>query len=463
MRRFVWSDDVLDGCRLSRRRRALSATPSSPSRWSWRWGSASAGWASDAAASGARVAVDLALAWSFVCAAIVGARAVAAGGGHEDAPRRLGVRAPGSRPRVGALRHALDAWPPAGEAVWVALLVHVVLTFATGRAWSRRACGRRRRGGYVVALGGPAGRVSLVDPDRRDVFSPRGERAVRGHAVGRVAGNRGGRGAPGSRWARRAAPSCAGAFDATVRRRLLLVAAVTCRSATGARPGSASGRPRAATRLLGLGRRSHVRAALLLPSGVARRCGLDEVAPLGRVGARRRASDRRESASLRDRLARALGDPTLELAYRLDDGRYVDSSGDADRAPGHCRIEPITPLTARGDGDRCARARSGAAGRARARRSRFARRPELVLENERLAAEVRVPARQRYGHRGAGSSLRPMPSGGASSVISTTVRSSVSSRCPSRSGSQRPRGEAGDVGRALTGTGRDRGGDRRAP
>ena len=31
--------------------------------------------------------------------------------------------------------------------------------------------------------------------------------------------------------------------------------------------------------------------------------------------------------TLRDRLARALGDPTLALAYRLDDGRYVDVSG----------------------------------------------------------------------------------------------------------------------------------------
>ncbi len=30
---------------------------------------------------------------------------------------------------------------------------------------------------------------------------------------------------------------------------------------------------------------------------------------------------------MRARLARALGDPTLELAYRLAHGRYVDATG----------------------------------------------------------------------------------------------------------------------------------------
>ena len=30
---------------------------------------------------------------------------------------------------------------------------------------------------------------------------------------------------------------------------------------------------------------------------------------------------------MRERLARALGDPTLEVAYRLGDGRYVDAAG----------------------------------------------------------------------------------------------------------------------------------------
>ena len=30
---------------------------------------------------------------------------------------------------------------------------------------------------------------------------------------------------------------------------------------------------------------------------------------------------------MRERLARALDDPTLEVAYRLGDGRYVDAAG----------------------------------------------------------------------------------------------------------------------------------------
>src|SRR5439155_1155800 len=33
------------------------------------------------------------------------------------------------------------------------------------------------------------------------------------------------------------------------------------------------------------------------------------------------------AASMRERLARALGDPTLDVAYRLGDGRYVDATG----------------------------------------------------------------------------------------------------------------------------------------
>src|SRR5207248_4636544 len=33
------------------------------------------------------------------------------------------------------------------------------------------------------------------------------------------------------------------------------------------------------------------------------------------------------TTSLRERLARALGDPTLDVAYRLGDGRYVDATG----------------------------------------------------------------------------------------------------------------------------------------
>src|SRR5207244_11457252 len=35
----------------------------------------------------------------------------------------------------------------------------------------------------------------------------------------------------------------------------------------------------------------------------------------------------KKSGTLRDALARALGDPTLEVAYRLPSGLYVDASG----------------------------------------------------------------------------------------------------------------------------------------
>jgi len=33
------------------------------------------------------------------------------------------------------------------------------------------------------------------------------------------------------------------------------------------------------------------------------------------------------ATTMRERLASALGDPTLDIAYRLDDGRYVDAAG----------------------------------------------------------------------------------------------------------------------------------------
>jgi signal transduction histidine kinase len=104
------------------------------------------------------------------------------------------------------------------------------------------------------------------------------------------------------------------------------------------------------------------------------------------------------AATMRERLARALGDPTLEVAYRLGDGRYVDAAGrpvelpqGADRA--------VTGVTAGGEEiavlvhdpallDEPALVESVRATAA------------LVLENERLAAVVRSQLAEVRASRG---------------------------------------------------------------
>src|SRR5437660_697778 len=56
------------------------------------------------------------------------------------------------------------------------------------------------------------------------------------------------------------------------------------------------------------------------------------------------------TTSLRERLARALGDPTLDVAYRLGDGRYVDATGHPIELPqGVDRA--VTTVTAGGEED----------------------------------------------------------------------------------------------------------------
>jgi signal transduction histidine kinase len=94
------------------------------------------------------------------------------------------------------------------------------------------------------------------------------------------------------------------------------------------------------------------------------------------------------ATSLRERLARAVGDPTLEIAYRLDDGRYVDAGGrplelpqSADRA--------ITLVTAQGE-EVAALVHDPALLDEPALVESVRATAGLVLENERLAAQVRA-------------------------------------------------------------------------
>jgi len=94
-----------------------------------------------------------------------------------------------------------------------------------------------------------------------------------------------------------------------------------------------------------------------------------------------------DAADLRTRLARALDDPTLELVYRLDDGRYVDAAGHATELPVQ-GDRAVTALTSGGTEvaalvhDPALLDEPGLVESVRATAG-------LVLENERLAAQVR--------------------------------------------------------------------------
>jgi signal transduction histidine kinase len=96
--------------------------------------------------------------------------------------------------------------------------------------------------------------------------------------------------------------------------------------------------------------------------------------------------------TLRDRLARALGDSTLTLAYRLDDGRCVNESGELALVPDRPG-RGVTLLTANDEvlaavvHDPVLLDRPPLVDSVRATAG-------LVLENERLAAEVRAQLAQ---------------------------------------------------------------------
>ena len=331
----------------------------------------------DAEASGARIGVDLAVAWSFVCAAVLTlersrwrrSRSLFVGSGFALLAADLEWSRSDAFWTLGLLL----------EGVWVAVLAHFLLTFPAGRAWSRPAA-TVVAGGYAVALGGQLARV-LVEPDGRDVLGIRASARL-ADAVGRAEGI--------------AAAVVFVAVAGLVVQRLRFMPPSTRRfqASVLAGAGLAAGAGALVALLVAVrgdppsNLETIARAsALLVPSGLA----------LGLALTRLRRSDASElvvelrtegAASLRDRLARALGDPSLELAYRLDDGRYVDSSGAPTRLPATPE-RAVTPLTARGtevavlvhDPSLLDEAALVESVRATA---------GLVLENERLAAEVRA-------------------------------------------------------------------------
>ena len=331
---------------------------------------------------GGRVAVDLALSWGLVAASLVALK-----------------RARWRRPRlllalagIGVLAADLQWFNAAGpwtvglalQFVWLAVIVHLVLTFPAGQPWSRVAQATILAGYLAAAVGGVAAVLVATDSgDALSILASHGASDTIGRvraglglavllsvvvlAVWRQASLRG-----ASRRAQ--APLLVGAALA------LPLAAVMFaqQTLTGQDPSTVFAT--VARALIGLIPLGFV--AAIAWSGLRRTQASDLVVEL-------RSSD---GATLRDRLADALGDSTLKLAYRLDGGRYVDGAGEPVLIPeGPDRA--VTLLTA-SDAIVAALVHDPALLDEPALVEQVCATAGLVLENERLAAEVRAQLAQ---------------------------------------------------------------------
>jgi len=337
--------------------------------------------------SGTRIAADLALAWALITASLV----------VLERPRWRRARwmlAAAAFALLGAdlewsSAHTLWTLGFLLEGFWAAVMVQLVLTFPEGRARSR--IGQVAIvGAYAVTFGGQLV-GAFVSPDARDILSV-APHASFAHAVDR-------------------AQEISGVGLAALvlflilqrlrvlrgpRRRaqgpLLVAAAIDIATglvwlgwviATDAAASTAETIERAVTVSLPLG----------VVAGIAwsrlRRPEASELVVELRT---------EEAASMRERLALALGDPTLDVAYRLGDGRYVDATGRPIALPqGPDRA--VTAVTAGGEEiaalvhDPALLDEPGLVESVRATAG-------LVLDNERLAAEVRSQLAEVRASRG---------------------------------------------------------------
>jgi signal transduction histidine kinase len=335
---------------------------------------------------GTRIAADLALSWALAAASLV----------VLERPRWRRARwllVAAAFAVLGAdlawtSSHALWTLGFVLERLWAALLVQLVLTFPEGRSWSPVA-----RvvivGAYAVTLGGQLV-AALVAPDARDALSVASHPAV-AHTVDRVQQISGvGLGLAVFSLVLQRARVLRGPAGRT-QAPLLLTAAIT-----------------ALTGLVWLSSVIASSARVTTLETIVRAVAV--TIPLGIVGgivwSRLRRSEvtelvvdlRTEAASMRERLARALGDPTLEVAYRLGDDRYVDAAGrpmelarGADRA--------VTGVTAGGE-EIAALVHDPALLDEPALVESVRATAALVLENERLAAAVRSQLAEVRASRG---------------------------------------------------------------
>jgi signal transduction histidine kinase len=337
--------------------------------------------------AGTRIAVDLGLSWALIAASLVAL----------ERPRWRRARwllAASSFALLAAdlewaSSHALWTVGFWLEGLWVALLIQLVLTFPEGRPWSRLAY-LTIVSAYTITL---AGQLvgALITPDHRDLLS------VGSHPSAAAAIDR--------------AQAIAGigvalallflvlqrldAIRGPARRAqapLLLAAAIT-----------------ALAGLVWLGWMTAVGLHAPTLETLARAFAL--TIPLGivvGVGWSRfhqpQASElvvelRSESAAtMRERLARALDDPTLDVAYRLNDGRYVDAAGRPIELPQRAD-RAVTAVSIRGK-EIAALVHDPALLDEPALVESVRATAALVLENERLAAEVRSQLAEVRASRG---------------------------------------------------------------
>jgi signal transduction histidine kinase len=264
------------------------------------------------------------------------------------------------------------------EGLWVAFLVQLVLTFPEGRPWSRLAR-VAVYAAYAFALGGQLV-GAFVASDARDLLSVT-SRPGASAAIDRTQAIAGVGIALGVMLLVAQRTKALGRPARRAQAPLLLAAAITagvCLVWLGEVIATDAHAPtlEETARLV----------AITIPVGIVLGIGLSR---LRRPQASELVVELRSEATstMRDRLARALGDPTLDVAYRLDDGRYVDAAGRAIELPRRAD-RAVTAVSVRGEEiaalvhdpalldepDLVESVRATAA---------------LVLENERLAAEVR--------------------------------------------------------------------------
>ena len=336
------------------------------------------GWlGADTGVSGTRVAVDLALSWALVAASLVALER--ARRGRSRVLLAAAAFALLAADLQWASSHALWTLGFLLEGLWGALLVQVVLTFPEGRPWSR-AARLAIAGAYTAAVGGQLV-GAFVLPDSRDVLSITSQQTV-ADAVDRA------QGILGIAVALTTLCLLVGrllVLRGPARRAQAPLLAAACLTVPATVPWLVwlSATDKSAPTLETIGRA----VSLLVPLGVVagivwsrlhRREASDLVVELRTEGA----------TSLRERLARALGDPTLEVAYRLDDGRYVDATGQPFELP-QCPNRAITLVTAQGE-EVAALVHDPALLDEPALVESVRATAGLVLENERLAAEVRA-------------------------------------------------------------------------
>jgi signal transduction histidine kinase len=341
----------------------------------------------DERVAGSRIAADLALSWALIAASLV----------VLERPRWRRARwllAAAPFALLGAdlewaSSHTLWSLGFLLEGLWAAFLVQLVLTFPEGRPWSRPAR-ITALGAYTLTLGGQLV-GALVAPDARDLLSVTSQSSV-ADAIDRAQAIAGVGVALGVLFLVAQRLHALGRPARRAQGPLLLGAAITALAALVWLAWVIATVARAPT-VETVGRT----LAVTIPVGIVVGIGWSRLR-------RPQASDlvvdlgSEAAATMRERLARALGDPTLDVAYRLGDGRYVDAAGRPIEVPQRAD-RAITAVTARGE-EIAALVHDPALLDEPALVESVRATAALVLENERLAAAVRSQLAEVRASRG---------------------------------------------------------------